>query len=198
MYKQAMKYSYTILPLFAVALLLGQGCPMASATNTAPTPSDDAMMEDKMDKDDAMMDKDNRMEKDDAMNDDSMMEDKMDNEDQGSAGGATYVEYSKAAYEAAIANDQPTVLFFYANWCPTCLAEEPHVKAVVAETDKGVNVIRVNTKDRDTDKDEEQLAKDFNVFTQHTFVFLDANGTETKRVIGTQGKEQLRLLVEQL
>ncbi|MBD3251362.1 redoxin family protein [Candidatus Uhrbacteria bacterium] len=120
------------------------------------------------------------------------------NDEPPSNGGATYEEYSNATYEAALTNDKPTVLFFYANWCPTCLAEEPHLQQIVAETENSVNVIRVNTKDNDTDADEEQLADDFNIFTQHTFVFLDANGNETKRVIGTQGKEELRRLIEEL
>ena len=201
------KYTPYLFLGFAVFFLLGQGCvkPQQTAPATPPPAqqdsADDAMMDDL--KDDAMMDatgeplmKDDAMMEDDKVDGDDAMDDSaMERADTGSA---TYTSYTKRGYEQALTNGQPTVLFFYANWCPTCTREEPILKAAVQETTFGLNAIRVNYKDTDTDSDEEALAKQYGIFTQHTFVYLDANGNEVARTIGTQGASKLRTQLDAL
>jgi thiol-disulfide isomerase/thioredoxin len=86
---------------------------------------------------------------------------------------ATFQIFDKADYEAALASDKLIVLYFYANWCPICKAELPETYAAFneLETDKVIG-FRVNYNDNDTDKDEEALAKEFQVPYQHTKVFV--------------------------
>lgn len=68
------------------------------------------------------------------------------------------------------------VLFFYADWCPTCKVanEEFLQKTELIPTD--VTLIRVNYNDSQTDQEEKDLAKKYGITYQHTFVQIDAQG----------------------
>lgn len=68
------------------------------------------------------------------------------------------------------------VLFFYADWCPTCKVanDEFLQKSELIPTD--VSLIRVNYNDTQTDQDEKDLAKKYGITYQHTFVEIDAKG----------------------
>jgi thioredoxin 1 len=100
-----------------------------------------------------------------------------------------FVEFNKTGFDKAIADGKIVFLNFYANWCPTCRVEAPII-------DSGFNSLqtsnivgfRVNFKDSDTDKDEEFLAKQFNVPYQHTKIFL-VNGKEIDRYPNQWSKE---------
>lgn len=105
---------------------------------------------------------------------------------------ATFVPFTKDAYDEALASNDAVVLFFYANWCPFCQAQEPVFRDVVAQTDFPLRTFRVNYADSDTDADEKALAQSFGIFTQHTLVFLDGDGNEVDRIIGTLTAEPLR------
>jgi len=90
------------------------------------------------------------------------------------AGSATpYYDFNQADYENALAEGKTVFLYFYANWCPICRAEEKETFAAFNELDaKNVVGFRVNYKDTDTDMDEEALAKQFGITYQHTKVIL--------------------------
>ncbi len=68
------------------------------------------------------------------------------------------------------------VLFFYANWCPTCRPADESILAGAAEIPEGVRVIRVNYNDTETSESEKELAKQYEITYQHTFVEIDAEG----------------------
>ena len=90
------------------------------------------------------------------------------------AGTATpYYEFNKADYELALKTKHYVVLYFYANWCPICKAEQPNTFAAFDELQRADMVgFRVNYRDSETDADEEDLAKQFGVSYQHTKVVL--------------------------
>ncbi len=66
------------------------------------------------------------------------------------------------------------MLYFYANWCPTCKKEfaDALVPAFNDLQSDEVIGLRVSFKDNETDSDEEDLAREFGVAYQHTKVFL--------------------------
>jgi len=90
-----------------------------------------------------------------------------------------YIKYSKSTL-SQYAN-QKRVLFFYANWCPTCKPINEELTNNSGSIPDGVVVIRVNYNDDETDKDEEALAKKYAITYQHTFVQIDENGEVVER-----------------
>ncbi len=79
-----------------------------------------------------------------------------------------YVDYSLEAYQKL--SEVKRVLFFHANWCPTCRAAEKDFLANESAIPDGVVVLKL-----DYDK-ETELKKKYGITYQHTFVQVDANG----------------------
>lgn len=115
------------------------------------------------------------------MEDDKMTGDKMSD--------SRYVEYTKAVLDSSSKNRR--VLYFYANWCPTCRLADPDLKANVSKFPPDVTVIRVNYNDTDTDQEEKDLAEKYGITYQHTFVQIDSLGKVITRWNGGQAKELL-------
>jgi thioredoxin 1 len=68
------------------------------------------------------------------------------------------------------------VLFFYANWCPTCNPADASFVKGMKNIPEGVTVIKVNYNDTETEEGEKELAKKYGVTYQHTFVEIDGKG----------------------
>lgn len=100
-----------------------------------------------------------------------------------------YVAYSKAALENAAGNRR--VLFFYANWCPTCKPADADFIANANRIPSDVTLIRVNYNDTDTDQEEKDLAQQYGITYQHTFVQIDAQGKVVAKWNGGQTNELL-------
>lgn len=100
-----------------------------------------------------------------------------------------YHEFSKAAFDQA-ANTK-RVLFFYANWCPTCRPADASFKANESQIPNDVVVIRVNYNDDQTDQEEKDLARKYGVTYQHTFVQIDPQGNQVTKWNGGQIEELL-------
>lgn len=83
------------------------------------------------------------------------------------------------------------VLFFYANWCPTCKPANTSFTENMSQIPTDVTLIRVNYNDTETDQAEKDLAKKYGVTYQHTFIQIDANGTEVTKWNGGQIEELL-------
>ena len=78
------------------------------------------------------------------------------------------------------------VLFFYANWCPTCQPADRAFSQKSAAIPEDVTVIRVNYNDTETDQAEKDLAKQYGITYQHTFVQIDGEGNEVTKWNGGQ------------
>lgn len=91
---------------------------------------------------------------------------------------ATYVDYSSAAVDTALAAGQKVVLFFHASRCPSCRSADKDITANVGNLPDGVVVFKV---DYDSNKD---LRKQYKVTGQHTFVEID---TDKKMIASLRG-----------
>jgi len=173
-----MKYASIAI---VVLIVLGIGGVFLYSQNNASSDSmmkkDEAMTEsnqDSMEKPEAVMEKsDGAMMEGDKMADDKVSGDGM----VASHGG--YMPYSETSFEAA--SDKKRVLFFFANWCPTCKPIDAELSANTAKLPAGVEVFRVNYNDSDTDAADKALAAKYGVTYQHTFVQVDAQGKDVTK-----------------
>ncbi|HEV2797957.1 MAG TPA: redoxin family protein [Nocardioides sp.] len=124
----------------------------------------------------------------------------------------TGVTVDGAAFEGASLAGRPTVLWFWAPWCPTCRGQVPQVEALEKEHAGEVNVIGVGSLDsaeaiaefaddvsgvthlEDVDG---ELWRRFGVTEQSSFVVLDADGTVVLEA-GYGGTDDLDAEVESL
>jgi thiol-disulfide isomerase/thioredoxin len=107
---------------------------------------------------------------------------------------APLLDFRKADYEKALQSNKTILLYFFANWCPICRAELPHLYAAFNElnTDKVIG-FRVNYNDPETDTDELALAQQFQVPYQHSKVFIK-NGKQIGKF--PDGWDKTRYLIE--
>lgn len=147
----------TIIIAVIALLVLGGGAFILSQNANQST---DSMMED------------TAMDKTDAMSGDSG--DSMSDESMEMMADGRYVEYTDGALESM--GEGRRVLYFYANWCPTCRPADADLKENMSQIPEDVTVYRVNYNDDQTSADEEALANTYDVTYQHTFVQIDADG----------------------
>ncbi len=100
-----------------------------------------------------------------------------------------YLSYSTSILTQT--KDRKRILYFYANWCPICRPADVEFKANQDKIPSDTVVIRVNYNDSDTDGEEKQLAQQYGVSYQHTYVQIDENGDEVTRWNGGALKELL-------
>ena len=172
---------YSVLLLLVVILLVAGGVYVASQNTTKMSDKEtDKMMageSSNVEKDDSMMREEDSMMQDDDASGDRMMQQ------------SAYVSYEKGILEKT-ANTK-RILFFYANWCPTCKPADANFQANEAKIPDGVSLIRVNYNDTDTDDEEKKLADTYAVTYQHTFVQIDAQGKVVTKWNGGQIDELL-------
>ncbi len=90
------------------------------------------------------------------------------------ATAGTFTEYD----ESKLAADGTNVLFFHADWCPSCRGLEKDLNANLSEIPENVHILKL---DYDT---ETELKKKYKVIRQHTMVVVDADGNEIKKLTG--------------
>ncbi len=86
-----------------------------------------------------------------------------------------YVEYSP---EFIASNDEAKVLFFHAQWCPSCKAA--NLEFEWEDNTIGLDVVKVDYDEYD------DLKSKYGVVSQHTFVLVDAQGNMLKRWYGSR------------
>jgi len=82
-----------------------------------------------------------------------------------------------SGFETVLANDKPTLIEFFSNFCTGCLVIRPAVDALIADIGGDFNILRVNIH---TDAGRELRERLGFSFTPE-FVLLDADGAEVWR-----------------
>lgn len=161
-----------LLPLILVVILLSVGGIYVASQQETRTADDQIMVSGTpaMEKDDSMM-------KDEGASGDQMI------------ATAAYTPYERGILEKT--SSYKRVLFFYANWCPTCKPADASFQANEGKIPDGVRLIRVNYNDTDTDDEEKKLADTYGVTYQHTFIQIDADGKVVTKWNGGQIDELL-------
>ncbi len=86
---------------------------------------------------------------------------------------AKYIAFNAPDYNTALRANKIILLYFYANWCPTCSEEQKQVTGFFyAQANPDIVGFRVNYKDSDTDRDEEALARQYGITYQHTKIIV--------------------------
>ena len=86
----------------------------------------------------------------------------------------TFTAYS----EDALLAEGTNVLFFHADWCPSCRGLERDLIAQSADIPANLTILKL---DYDS---ETELKKKYKVIRQHTLVVVDADGNEIKKLTG--------------
>ena len=115
-------------------------------------------------------------------------------------------------FQGASLAGRPTLLWFWAPWCPTCRGQIPQVEGLATEHEGDLNVVGVGSLDSaeaiagfaddvegitHLEDAEGELWKRFGVTEQSSFVLLDAEGTVVFEA-GYGGSEDLGARVEDL
>lgn len=88
------------------------------------------------------------------------------------------VRFEQAAFDKAVAAGGPVVVYFHADWCPTCKAQAPIVSELLAQP--RMKRVKFFVADFDT---ETALKNRLNVSAQSTFVVFKG-GKEVARSTG--------------
>jgi len=116
---------------------------------------------------------DDEVSEDSAINDDAMKKD-----DQVTNNTGSYEAYD-ATKVAQAATDGKAVLFFHANWCPTCRALNSNIESNLSKIPSGVTIFKT---DYDT---QTALKKKYGITYQHTMVQVDAEGNQITKWSGS-------------
>lgn len=91
---------------------------------------------------------------------------------------------NKENFNEKVLNQEGIVLVdFWAEWCSPCRMMLPIIEEFAGEQEQ-IKVCKVNVDDNP------ELASQYNVMSIPTFIIFK-NGKEEKRLVGTQGKEDL-------
>jgi thioredoxin 1 len=102
---------------------------------------------------------------------------------------AAEVPFSQAKLDASLAAGQPVAVVFHADWCPTCRAQAPVLKALAESAD--LKAVTVYVADFDSEK---LLKKSLGVTKQSTIVVFK-QGREVARSTGDTQQDRLAALL---
>jgi thiol-disulfide isomerase/thioredoxin len=96
-----------------------------------------------------------------------------------------------ADYDVDAVTGRRVVLFFHANWCPACRAQDQELARWYTSQEFPLSTYKV---DYDT---EAILKARYGVVYQHTFVLIDASGRAVRSITGPTDAELIALLMSE-
>ena len=103
-----------------------------------------------------------------------------DDESAAAAGPGAYITWADYDADPSAFHTGDVVLFFHADWCPTCQGTERDLTENADAIPTGLTIVKVDYDDSD------DLKRTYGVTTQHTFVQVDAEGNEVATWTGSQ------------
>lgn len=178
-----MKNPVVIAAIIIVLLIGGIGIAIVRGRTGTMTESGSMSKTSVVKQDDAMMKKtDNAMENADGS-------DQVEGEKSMMVQDSRYISYSPEAFAERAKIRR--VLFFFANWCPTCRPADANFTKEMAQIPADVTLFRVNYNDTETDAAEKELAQTYGITYQHTYVQIDTDGAVVTKWNGGQIAELL-------
>jgi len=101
------------------------------------------------------------------------------------AGPGSYITLAEYDADRSAYDSTDVVLFFNASWCSTCKVARDNIEADLAAIPSGLTIVVV---DFDTAND---LRQKYGVTVQHTFVQVDAAGTELAKWSGSVTADEI-------
>lgn len=92
------------------------------------------------------------------------------------ANSGEYLDYDESLLSRADSGN--VVLFFHADWCPTCRALENHIINNAHKIPEGLTIMKLDF------GAESSLRDKYDVVVQHTLVQVDSNGNQINKWIG--------------
>ena len=113
--------------------------------------------------------------------------DDMESKDAAPAAAASGAYITLAQYEGSkdMYAEGDVVLFFAADWCPTCQEATANLEADPAAIPAGLAIVRVDYDNSD------ELKQKYGVTVQHTFVQVDADGNEVAKWSGSVTADEI-------
>ncbi len=102
-----------------------------------------------------------------------------------------YEDFSQEKYEE-LKGSKPVVLFFHAEWCPTCKQIEGDVTTELSNFPKGTKILQA---DFDT---ENELKAEYDIVVQSTLVVLDADGNVVEKLAAPSNSEIISTINDSL
>lgn len=110
--------------------------------------------------------------------------DSVNNEETSNSGGI-FTDYNESLVSNAASGD--VVLFFHADWCPTCLSLERDIERNLDSIPENVTILKTPY----GNSGETAIAREYGVRVQHTLIQVDADGNEIKEWVGSFRLEDL-------
>lgn len=95
---------------------------------------------------------------------------------QTSIASSRYVDYTPQNLEAF--KDKKRIIYFHANWCPVCKPLDEEFKNRLNEIPQDVVILKANYNDTEEDDFDKAAKNKYAVTYQHSFVQIDADGSE--------------------
>lgn len=174
------------LPLAAAALVL-TACGSSTASDEAePAAATSAAAEVMETKESEPMES-KESEAMESKESDEMHSDDMESASAEPAAAATGAYITLAQYEGSkdMYSEGDVVLFFAADWCPTCQEATKNLEADPAAIPAGLAIVRVDYDNSD------ELKQKYGVTVQHTFVQVDPEGNEVAKWSGSVTADEI-------
>lgn len=111
--------------------------------------------------------------------------------------GVPWQDYSKKTMGEAVESGQPTVIYFYAEWCGMCsrMHANTFTDPRVIQAMEPMRKIQVDMTSSQSPENQ-SLAQKFKIYGFPTFIFFDESGQQRLKISGYQGADSFLRTVE--